>query len=513
METTKYDDPVIPNRLAFVIADKWCDGQVIYSDDNGETWQRKVFFQHPNPLAPSLGTDIMYYSHCSAAAWDPQGKLHITYEFNGTNEGGGYYPNGGGVAYWNELMPVTDTAYIAALHNSHWVWGADRVGVMPPEFFGYVVPINPATNLPDNNVNVYERDVFLRPGFPHGAYNTGVVAFPSIAIDPNGVIHCVYAGITEFTKYSENDDHFYRIYARSSTDNGQTWSDIEMLTKGVVHAEHECVYPWMSYQTLADGQSYLHLIYQQDDIPGTFVNTWDHGAYPSEYRALKVKLKTRPLITTTQLPDGAINLAYFAQLEATGDTPITWSLESGSLPTGLNLSTAGIISGTPTVANTFNFTVKATNSVGSNTKPLSITVTTSAVAPTITTTTLPDGKTGTAYSAQLEATGTGTIAWSLESGNLPNGLTVFSGGTISGTPTVIGTFNFTVQATNSVGNDIKALAIKIEDGVSILENKIPNITIYPNPTSGELWFGFAHHPKVESGELRMLKFLMCLVKW
>ncbi|MDR2970324.1 MAG: putative Ig domain-containing protein [Bacteroidales bacterium] len=197
---------------------------------------------------------------------------------------------------------------------------------------------------------------------------------------------------------------------------------------------------------------------------------------------------TAPIITTTTLQGGVTGTAYNQTLTATGTTPITWSLQSGTLPAGLNLSAAGAISGTPTSAGTSNFTVKATNSVGNDTKALSIVITTSAVKPTITTTTLPNGKTGTAYNAQLEATGTAPISWALASGNLPTGLTLYSGGAISGTPSAIGTFNFTVQATNSAGNATKALAIKIEDGVGIEELTIDNgqLTIYPNPTTGEL---------------------------
>ena len=193
-----------------------------------------------------------------------------------------------------------------------------------------------------------------------------------------------------------------------------------------------------------------------------------------------------PTITTATLPDGKTSTAYSAQLEATGTAPITWSLENGNLPNGLTLSAVGEISGIPTAAGVSNFTVKATNSAGSDTKPLSITVTTSVIVPAITTIILPDGKTGTEYSAQLEATGTAPIAWSLASGNLPTGLTLYSGGIISGMPTTIGTFNFTVQATNSAGNDTKALSIKIENGVGVSENEIGNISIYPNPTTGEL---------------------------
>ena len=83
-----------------------------------------------------------------------------------------------------------------------------------------------------------------------------------------------------------------------------------------------------------------------------------------------------PKITTTTLPNGIINTTYSVTLTATGDTTITWSIDNGNLPNGLNLSANGVISGTSTTAGTFSFIVKATNNAGSDTKALSIIITT-----------------------------------------------------------------------------------------------------------------------------------------
>ena len=79
-------------------------------------------------------------------------------------------------------------------------------------------------------------------------------------------------------------------------------------------------------------------------------------------------------ITTTTLPNSLIETPYSQCLSATGTMPITWSIESGSLPNALFL-TGDIISGTPTTAGTFVFSIKATNSEGYDTKQLSITIT------------------------------------------------------------------------------------------------------------------------------------------
>ncbi len=90
-----------------------------------------------------------------------------------------------------------------------------------------------------------------------------------------------------------------------------------------------------------------------------------------------------PTITTISLASGTVGAAYSQTLTATGDSPITWSLESGTLPEGVSLnSTTGEISGTPTIANMYTFTIKAESIAGSDTKVLSIAV--NAIAETYT---------------------------------------------------------------------------------------------------------------------------------
>jgi hypothetical protein len=104
----------------------------------------------------------------------------------------------------------------------------------------------------------------------------------------------------------------------------------------------------------------------------------DNGAGPSG--------GTAPRITTATLPGGTAGTAYSQAIMATGDTPITWSLVSGALPMGLSLFENGIVSGTPIAAGTSNFSVKASNSAGNDTKSLSITITGGSTTPTTPTT-------------------------------------------------------------------------------------------------------------------------------
>jgi hypothetical protein len=184
-----------------------------------------------------------------------------------------------------------------------------------------------------------------------------------------------------------------------------------------------------------------------------------------------------PVITTVSpLPTAAINTAYSAALAASGSTPLSWSITSGALPAGFTLNSAsGAISGVPTGAGTFSFTVKVSNAYGASQKTFSITV--SGVAPVITTVSpLPAATINTAYSAALAASGSTPLSWSITSGALPAGLTLNSAsGAIGGVPTGAGTFNFAVQVSNTYGASQKTFSLTVS-GVApkILTTSLPN---------------------------------------
>jgi hypothetical protein len=157
-------------------------------------------------------------------------------------------------------------------------------------------------------------------------------------------------------------------------------------------------------------------------------------------------------VTTATLPDGTAGTAYTSTtLDATGGiSPYTWSVPPGTLPPGLSLSSAGVISGTPTSPGTFSFTVTVTdaeNPAATATGTLSILVHPAAL--TVTTTSLAGGQVGSAYDQTLAATG-GVTPYTWSGTGLPPGLSVNAGtGVISGTPQAPGTFSVTVTVTDA----------------------------------------------------------------
>jgi hypothetical protein len=153
-----------------------------------------------------------------------------------------------------------------------------------------------------------------------------------------------------------------------------------------------------------------------------------------------------PAITSAASTTFVKGLAGSFTVTANGYPAPTFS-ESGSLPSGVNLSAAGVLDGTPASDGTFPLTITASNSAAPDaTQNFTLTV-----APLgVTTTSLPAGTIEKSYSAKLATIGgKSPFKWSLTQGALPGGLKLATTGTISGTPTAVGTSTFTVTVTDS----------------------------------------------------------------
>ena len=151
--------------------------------------------------------------------------------------------------------------------------------------------------------------------------------------------------------------------------------------------------------------------------------------------------------------------SYSRQLAACCSANYTWTVAGGTLPSGLTLSSSGLLSGAPAQAGAYSFLVKATDTGNSNTygtrqidlvvTPLSMTAGGA----------LPSAILNTAYSVPLSAGGgAGSIAWTLAPGDLlPPGLSLnASTGAIAGTPTSDGAYAFQVVAADSANHTAAA---------------------------------------------------------
>ena len=162
------------------------------------------------------------------------------------------------------------------------------------------------------------------------------------------------SGTTTFTNNIAFDSMLNQAGNSTWSDKGLTAKDGGDITKEIINIDG----------TLGSRFTASVWTTKKGSLPGLFGNT---VAMPEHLR-----LPGMVYIITKSLPDGKVGVFYSATLTANGYTPISWNIGSG-LPTGLALNAnTGEISGTPTTKGTFTFTVKAVNSVGDDSKELSI---------------------------------------------------------------------------------------------------------------------------------------------
>ena len=190
------------------------------------------------------------------------------------------------------------------------------------------------------------------------------------------------------------------------------------------------------------------------------------------------------------LPDGMVDQPYEGHITATGgDGTYAFSIVLGTLPDGLTWSN-GDITGTPTTAGTYPFKVRVTDGKGrQREREYRITITGEPLEPLVLGELIPDaGFVGQPYTGQIAATGgDGNYTFSIVEGALPGGLAMDGSiGDITGTPTTVGTYTFTIRVTDGTGNYCeRQYQISITKSLT-LHQLIPNIGWVGQPYTGPL---------------------------
>ncbi len=185
----------------------------------------------------------------------------------------------------------------------------------------------------------------------------------------------------------------------------------------------------------------------------SLVLTNSSGCKTSSVASLKVLMPFAPTnVTANPLPFGTVGRTYEQTMTASGGVePYTWTISSGTLPTGLGLSNGGVLSGVPARNTNASFTVRVTGGNGAYAEDdFSLVIFT---APVITTPSLlPAGRTGRAYSQTLSGSG-GVMpySWDVVAGELPPGLSLGTDGVLGGTPTLATNASFSVRMTTANG--------------------------------------------------------------
>jgi hypothetical protein len=292
---------------------------------------------------------------------------------------------------------------------------------LPIEYCENIVRPLPPENLRAKPVSSTQIDLSWDDTRLEGGY---IIEYSLNGTDFKPVPVCVGKDVTSFSHQflSPNTTYYYRIYAENSAGSSGYSNITQAKTLGLqnqnpvissITANPLPPIPPNGTSTLTcnasdpDGDNLIYLwnvsggrlsdsrarvtIWTAPSTAGTYtvtcsVSDGKPGGTASRSAILTVTEPTTPLsITTTSLTSGTVGVSYATNLSATGGkTPYTWSIISGSLPSGLSLSTGGLISGTPTTAGTYSFTVQVRDSSSPQqtaSKALSIVVNPASVSP------------------------------------------------------------------------------------------------------------------------------------
>jgi hypothetical protein len=185
-------------------------------------------------------------------------------------------------------------------------------------------------------------------------------------------------------------------------------------------------------------------------------------------------------VTTTTLPVGAPGRPYSVQLEFSNPEfgwPVIWDVTQGVLPGGLNLPESGVISGTPTGAETKTFVVRAREPFRRfGEQQLTLTVAAALQARSA----LGPGEIGLNYAGSIPtAGGLAPFSWSIANGSLPAGLLLNGAtGSVRGFPRKAGTFGLTFAVTDAAGQRITVPAnLRIASKLAITTAGLPAASV------------------------------------
>ena len=167
-----------------------------------------------------------------------------------TDEQTSFWPVTDGIGYWNESMGQFTSLDVDSLDAS-----GNLVGWMP--------------DVDDDGtytwIGTYETPL----------YYLSLSSMPTSHIDANGDIYLIFSSIHELL--SNGSQMYKHLWARKSSDGGQTWGEFSDLNGGILHDFDECVFASVAPNS-DDGS--LHIIYQSDSEPGLAVRG-DEDAYAS----------------------------------------------------------------------------------------------------------------------------------------------------------------------------------------------------------------------------------------
>ena len=295
METTE------DNCLALVVNNPWSDGMVILSYDNGETWERKVFYHHPG-INATYDSWFMY-PRWASCVWGNNGELCVAYEFNGSRGEPGsdeYDPAIGGVAFWSESMPyrgeanpsygygfdptnprpptpgqpfIMDSAYLYEDIHASSLYMDTPTHEPWPEYFGFLTDLDPFGYPYFNFVDPEELNLL-------GYYKCGVSAMPALyklSGNDNELI-AVWMALDFNHTDPETNNYYFKLFVSYSCNGGNNWFNPIHITNDFLWVYTEFVYP-----QVAVVDDVLIIACQADFQTGSYIHNGNVNDYEDNY--------------------------------------------------------------------------------------------------------------------------------------------------------------------------------------------------------------------------------------
>ncbi|WP_027678726.1 putative Ig domain-containing protein [Ralstonia sp. UNC404CL21Col] len=421
-------DPLSVGIANDVVGDDYANDSLTTPTAQGGTLKVYGFWSPPNrfvytPPSPSfVGTDTAtFYISSDGATWTPTGSLTIT------------------------VIPTAPTVTSLAPNNGA-IAGGTSVLISGTSFTGATAVKFGAANAASYVVNSATQIVATSPASSAGTVDVTVTT-------PYGTSTTTLADRFTFVAPPVANA------VGATVAHGSSSNPITLNITGGAPLSVAVSTPASHGTATASGTSITYTPNASYSGSDTFAYTATNAGGTSAPATVTVTVSDATISYAPASPaGGTVGTAYSQSLAsaAGGTAPYSYALASGALPPGLTLAANGTLSGTPTASGTFNFTVTATDS-STGTGPFTATsgaLSLTIAAPTITVSpsTLANATVATAYSQTLTAGGgTAPYTYAVTAGSLPAGLTLASNGTLSGTPTAAGTFNFSVTAADSSG--------------------------------------------------------------
>ena len=264
------------NTVCILYVDAYSDLFYMRSDDNGDTWEKQIVWEHPIPFySSSMPLDSCFIPDFSGdMTIDYQGHAHVVFGITRyiNDEGGEDFldtdQKNDGIGYWNDMMEPFSNDLDALAPP---VYGfANSEMIEDYTFVGWMQDVD------GDGVVTLEGILPLR--------SYGMSTMPTISVDEQGQRFVIYSANTETYVYTGGPDpiNYKRIWARAFANT--EWGEFLDVTGDISHIFDDCVYPMLGKSSDAN----IHYMYQADISPGNAIdgdqdygeNKWIYGMLP-----------------------------------------------------------------------------------------------------------------------------------------------------------------------------------------------------------------------------------------